>query len=87
MNNEFVLNSETMNELENFSARFEQLRSFIDFVHDFTWREILNGENPEKAADQLGCLTEMLSDAAHIRESELDAVIKKISPLPDPAKE
>ncbi len=87
MERKYVMNYETMTELENFSAKFEQLRNFIDFVRDFTWQEIINGENPEGAIEKLGCLTEMLSDAAHIRDGELEAVIKKIAPLPDPVKE
>lgn len=76
MANEFVLNMETMNELETFSARFEQLRNFIDFVHDFTWQEI-NERYEGEMIRRLGCFTEMLSDVAHIRDNELEEVIKK----------
>lgn len=86
MTNEFVLNRDTMNELENFSARFEQLRNFIDFIHDFVWQEIIEGYEGE-TVEKLGCLTEMLSDVAHIRDNDLEAVIKKIAPLPDPVRE
>lgn len=81
MANEFVLDWETMNELENFSARFEQLRDFIDFVHDFTWQEI-NEEYEGGAVKRLGCLTEMLLDVVRIRDNELEEIIKKIAPCP-----
>lgn len=81
MTNEFVLDRETMNELETFSAKFEQLRNFIDFVYDFTWQEIIEGYEGE-AVEKLGCLTEMLSTVAHVRDNELEAVIKKIAPCP-----
>jgi len=83
MKNEFVLNRDAMNELEGFSARFEQLRNFIDFVHDFVWQEIIEGYEGE-TVEKLGCLTEMLSDVAHIRENDLEAVIKKIALLHNP---
>lgn len=86
MTNEFVLNRDTMNELENFSARFEQLRNFIDFIHDFVWQEIIEGYEGE-TVEKLGCLTEMLSDVAHIRDNDLEAVIKKIAPLHNPAED
>lgn len=83
MKNEFVLNRDAMNEIENFSARFEQLRNFIDFIHDFVWQEIIEGYEGE-TVEKLGCLTEMLSDVAHSRENDLEAVIKKIALLHNP---
>ena len=78
MTNEFVLDRETMNELEIFSAKFEQFRNFIDFVHDFVWQEIIKGHEGE-TVEKLGCLTEMLSTVAHVRDNELETVIKKIA--------
>lgn len=86
MTRQYVLDFDTMNELETFSARFEQLRNFIDFVHDFVWQEIIEGYEGEMV-EKLGCLTEMLSTVAHVRDNELEAVIKKIRPLPDPVRE
>ncbi|MCM1221958.1 MAG: hypothetical protein NC548_46550 [Lachnospiraceae bacterium] len=86
MTNEFVLNRDTMNELENFSARFEQLWNFIDFVHDFVWQEIIEGYEGE-TVEKLGYLTEMLSDVAHIRDNDLEQVIKKITPLHNPIED
>lgn len=86
MTTKFVLDFETMNELEAFSAKYEQLRNFADFVYSFAWENIVgiyDGEEPDK----LGCFLEMLSTAAHVRDDELEAVIKKIAPLPEPAKE
>ena len=80
MTNEFVLDMETMNELETFSARFEQLRNFIDFIHDFVWQEIIEGYEGE-TIERLGCLTEMLSDVVHIRDTNLETIIKKIKPF------
>lgn len=76
--NEFVLNRDVMNELEDFSVKFEQLRIFIDFVNNFVWQEI-NEDYEGETVTNLACLTNMLSDVAHIRENELEAVIKKIS--------
>lgn len=81
MVNEYVLDFDTMNELETFSAKFEQLRNFIDFVHDFVWQEIIEGCEGE-TVEKLGCLTETLSTVAHVRDNELEAVIKKITPCP-----
>lgn len=80
MTNEFVLDMETMNELETFSARFEQLWNFIDFIHDFVWQEIIEGYEGE-TIERLGCLTEMLSDVVHIRDTNLETIIKKIKPF------
>lgn len=34
MKNEFVLNRETMNELETFSGKFEQMRGLTEFLKD-----------------------------------------------------
>lgn len=81
MTNEFVLDRETMNELETFSAKFEQLCNFIDFVHNFTWQEIIEGYEGG-TVEKLGCLTEMLSTVAHVQDNELEAIIKKITPCP-----
>lgn len=44
MADEFVLSKETMNEIQAFSAKLEQLRFFSDFVDNFVWREI-SGRN------------------------------------------
>lgn len=85
MADKFVLDRDTMNELEDFSARFGQLRNFIDFIHDFVWQEIAEGHEGE-TVEKLGCLTEMLSDVAHIRDDDLEQVIKKIAPLHNPAE-
>lgn len=86
MTNQFILNRETMNELETFSAKYEQLRNFIDFIKDFVWQEIIEGYEGG-TVETLGCLTEMLSDVAHLRDDELEAVIKKIAPLHNPAED
>ena len=86
MVDKFVLERDTMNELETFSAKFEQLRNFIDFVHDFVWQEITEGCEG-KTIERLGCLTEMLSDVVHIRDNDLEAVIKKIAPLHNPVED
>lgn len=80
MTEKFVLNGETLNELETFSAKIEQLRNFIDFVHDFVWQEIIERYEGE-TIERLGCLTEMLSDVAHIRDTDLETIIKKIKPF------
>lgn len=80
MTNEFVLTRETLNELETFSAKYEQLRNFVDFVNSFVWQEIIEGYEGE-TIERLGCLTEMLSDVVHIRDTNLETIIKKIKPF------
>lgn len=40
MTNEFVLNRETMNELETFSAKFELMRELVEFLKEFVWGEV-----------------------------------------------
>ncbi len=86
MTNEFVLTRETLNELETFSAKYEQLRNFVDFVNSFVWQKILNGT--ERAAiEKLGCLTETLSTVAHARDKELETAIHKIKPLTSPKQD
>ena len=77
---------EQMNKIENFSAKFEQLRNFIDFIHDFVWQEIINGYDGE-LIERLGCLTEALSDVAHIRDNDLEELIKEIALSHNPAEE
>lgn len=86
MDNKFVLDWDTMMELETFSAKFEQFRNFVDLVHEFVWQEIMNGFDGERI-DKLGCLSEMMSEIVHNRDNELETIIKKINPLPNPVKE
>lgn len=69
-----------MNELETFSAKFEQFRNFIDFVNYYVWQEILDGHENETVS-KLGCFTEAMSDLAKVRDKELEEIILKIKPL------
>ncbi len=78
---EYVLDFDTMNELEALSAKFEQLRNFADVVNDFVWQEIVEGYEGE-TINKLGCLTESLLEVIRVRENNLDAIIKKIAPCP-----
>lgn len=83
MSNEFVLNRETMNELETFSAKFEQMRGLVEFLKVFVWGEVTE-RHEGKEIERLGCLVDALLDVSISREKDLEAVIKKISStLPD----
>ena len=82
MKNKSVLDWEIMKELETFAAKFEQLRNFIDFIHAFVWQEIIDGYEGQ-TIEKLGCLTEILSDVAHIRDNDLSDVVQKILALHD----
>lgn len=81
MVNEYVLDFDTMNELETLSAKLEQLRNFADVVNDFVWQKIVEGYEGE-TINKLGCLTESLLEVICVRENNLDAIIKKIAPCP-----
>ncbi len=81
MVNEYVLDLDTMNELETLSAKFEQLRNFADVVNNFVWQKIVEGYEGE-TINKLGCLTESLLEVICVRENNLDAIIKKIAPCP-----
>ena len=82
MSNEFVLNRETMNELETFSAKFEQLRELVEFLKVFVWGEVTE-RYEGKEIERLGCLVDALLDVSISRENNLEAIIKKINTLPD----
>ena len=86
MTNEFVLNGETMNELETFSAKFEQMRELVEFLKEFVWGEVTERHEGKEIA-QLGCLVNALFDVAISRENDLEAVIKKINPVHIPAED
>ena len=85
MKNEVVLNMETMNELETFSAKYEQMRELIEFLKEFVWSEVTE-RHEGKEIERLGCLVDALLDVAHSRENDLEAVIKKFSFAPDVAE-
>ena len=53
MSNEFVLNRETMNELETFSAKFEQMRGLVEFLKVFVWGEVTE-RHEGKEIERLG---------------------------------
>ncbi len=82
MSNEFVLNRETMNELETFSAKFEQMRGLVEFLKVFVWGEVTE-RHEGKEIERLGCLVDALLDVSISRENNLEAIIKKINTLPD----
>lgn len=82
MKNEFVLNRETMNELETFSAKFEQLRELVEFLKVFVWGEVTE-RYEGKEIERLGCLVDALLDVSISRENNLETIIKKINTLPD----
>lgn len=82
MKNEFVLNRDTMNELETFSAKYEQMRGLIEFIKEFVWSEITE-QHEGAEIEKLGVFVDALSDVAHSRENDLEAVIKNISLIPD----
>lgn len=82
MKNEFVLNRETMNELETFSGKFEQMRGLTEFLKEFVWSEIIE-RHDGKEIERLGCLVDALLDVSISRENNLETIIKKINTLPD----
>ncbi len=84
MTNEFVLNRETMNELETFSAKFELMRGLVEFLNEFVWGE-LTERHEGKEIERLGCLVDALLDVSISRENDLEAVIKKINSVHIPA--
>lgn len=82
MKEQFVLDRETMNELETFSAKYEQMRGLIEFIKEFVWSEVTE-RHEGKEIEKLGVFVDALLDVAHSRENDLEAVIKKISLMPD----
>lgn len=86
MSNEFVLNWETMNELETFSAKYEQMRELVEFLKEFVWGEVTERYEGKEIA-QLGCLVNALFDVSISRENDLETVIKKINSVHIPAKD
>lgn len=86
MTNEFVLNTDTMNELETFSAKFELMRGLVEFLKEFVWGEVTE-RHEGKEIERLGYLVDALLDVSISRENDLEAVIKKINSLHIPAKD
>lgn len=85
MKEQFVLDRETMNELETFSAKYEQMQGLVEFLKEFVWGEVTE-RHEGKEIEKLGVFVDALLDVAHSRENDLEAVIKKISPLHNPAE-
>lgn len=86
MKNEFVLNRETMNELETFSAKFEQMRGLVEFLKEFVWGEVTE-RYEGKEIERLGYLVDALLDVSISRENDLEAVIKKINSVHIPTED
>ncbi len=86
MTNEFVLNRETMNELETFSAKFELMRGLVEFLKEFVWGEVTE-RHEGKEIERLGYLVDALLDVSISRENDLETVIKKINSVHIPAKD
>lgn len=86
MTNEFVLNRETMNELETFSAKFELMRGLVEFLKEFVWGEVTE-RYEGKEIERLGYLVDALLDVSISRENDLETVIKKINSVHIPAKD
>lgn len=79
MNDKFVLDSETMRELEGISAKIEQLGVFIDVLKKVAWNadDIPEAELNEKII----CLIETLATLVSIHDKELVNIIGKITPM------
>lgn len=86
MTNEFVLNTDTMNELETFSAKYEQMRELVEFLKEFVWGEVTELYEG-KEIERLGCLVDALLDVSISRENDLEAVIRKINSVYIPAED
>lgn len=82
MEEQFVLDRETMNELETFSAKYEQMRGLVEFLKEFVWGEVTE-RHEGKEIEKLGVFVDALLDVARSRENDLEAVIKNISLMPD----
>lgn len=86
MTDEFVLNRETMNELETFSAKFELMRGLVEFLKEFVWSEVTE-RHEGKEIERLGCLVDALLDVSISREKDLEAIIKKINSVHIPTED
>lgn len=81
------VSAEVRDAIEDYSAKAEQLNNFIDFINDFVWNEVSAGKiADDKTANRLTCLTENLSDLAHLRDRELQAIIDSMKVSPATAK-
>ena len=66
--------------IEDYSCKAEQLRNFIDFINAWVWNEVSKGNIEEnKTSSKLCSLMENLSDLAHLRDSELAAILDSMA--------
>ena len=72
------LDFETMDRLENLSAKMEQLTRFAHTFELFVYEKI-NESYEGDEIDQLEGLVSALVDVVHSREADLDSIIKQIS--------
>lgn len=71
-----LIDPELHTAIEDYSCKAEQLRNFIDFINDWVWDEVSKGIIEEnKTSSKLCSLMENLSDLAHLRDSELAAIL------------
>lgn len=74
----YKLDFETMDRLENLSAKMEQLTRFAHTFELFVYEKI-NESYEGDEIDQLEGLVSALVDVVHSREADLDSIIKQIS--------
>lgn len=77
---EGIYNEATREVYIRYSCKAEQLRNFIDFINDWVWNEVSKGNIEEnKTSSKLCSLMENLSDLAHLRDSELVAILDSMA--------
>ncbi len=75
-----LIDPELHTTIEDYSCKAEQLRNFIDFINEWVWNQVSNGNIAEnETSGKLCSLMENLSDLAHLRDSELVAILDSMA--------
>lgn len=75
-----MIDPELHTAIEDYSCKAEQLRNFIDFINEWVWNQVSNGNIAEnETSGKLCSLMENLSDLAHLRDSELVAILNTMA--------
>lgn len=78
--NKFTLTRETLNKLEDYSAKIEILKTMMEVVHKQVWQDVMNAEEDklQDAIFKTGALLETLLEIVEMRDTEISEIVNQI---------
>ena len=82
---DYGVSRETLDALNNFSCKVENLKHSMDILHSLLWGGVMEGD--EKAGEQAAHLSETLLEIVTLRDKEISQIVSQIKPLTLPPLE